>query len=237
MRAAPTPPPPLVPYQTTQLNVPKKLSKTLPRKAPLRASQRMQKKRPRLHTHHYTHGYNCAVQHLAHSVYQESYDCHIAALGTSSPVSGKKAYLTKLLQGPEASTWEISNANEWGRLLEFGIGNNRLPSERVTGTGTIFFIKKEDFPGNRKVSYANYVCNIRPHKIETHRVRITAGGDRLDHPGDARSTAMCILDAKLDINSTIYDAHKGARYLGNDMENYTLARPCNTTNISASSQR
>ena len=115
-----------------------------------------------------------------------------------------------MLQGLEASIWERPNANEWGRLLEFDIGNNHIPSERVTGTGTIFFIKKEDVPANRKVSYANYVCNILPHKTGTNCVRMTSGGDRLDHPGNARSHAVCMLDTNIHINSTISDSHKGA---------------------------
>ena len=94
------------------------------------------------------------------------------------------------------------------------MGNNRLPSERVTSKGTIFFIKKEDVPDNRNLFYANYVCNIRPHKTETHCVRMTAGGNCLGYPGDASSPAVCMLNAKLHINRTISDAHKGARYLG-----------------------
>ena len=109
--------------------------------------------------------------------------------------------------------------------MEFVIGKNRLPSERITCTGTMFFIKKEDVPDNIKVSYANYVCNIRPHRTETHHVRMTACGDRLDYPGGSRSTAVCMLDAELHINITISDAHKGARYLGININNFYLITP------------
>ena len=100
--------------------------------------------------------------------------------------------------------------------------NNRLPSERVTVTGNIFFIKKEDVPSNRKVSYTNYVCNIRPHKTEIHRVCMTAGGNYLDYPGNARCPVVCMLNSKLHINITISDAHKGACYLGIDIKNFYL---------------
>ena len=61
--------------------------------------------------------------------------------------------------------------------------------------------------------------------METHRVRMTAGVDHLDYPGDARSPAVCMLDAKLHINSTISDAHKGVRYLGIDIKNFYLGTP------------
>jgi hypothetical protein len=51
------------------------------------------------------------------------------------------------------------------------------------------------------------------------------GGDQLDYPGDASSPAAAMLDAKVHINSTISDAHKGARYLGIDIKNYYLGTP------------
>ena len=54
---------------------------------------------------------------------------------------------------------------------------------------------------------------------------MTAGGDRLDYPGNASSPAVSMLDAKLHINSTISDAHKGARYFGTDLKNFYLSTP------------
>jgi hypothetical protein len=54
---------------------------------------------------------------------------------------------------------------------------------------------------------------------------MTAGGDKLDYPGDASSPAVSMLDAKLHINSTISDAKHGARYLGLDIKNYFLGTP------------
>jgi hypothetical protein len=54
---------------------------------------------------------------------------------------------------------------------------------------------------------------------------MTTGGDQLDYPGDASSPAVAMLDAKLHINSTISDAHKGAHYLGIDIKNYYLGTP------------
>jgi hypothetical protein len=54
---------------------------------------------------------------------------------------------------------------------------------------------------------------------------MTAGGHKLDYPGDASSPAASMLDAKLHINSTISDAKHGARYLGLDIKNYFLGTP------------
>jgi hypothetical protein len=162
---------------------------------------------------------------LAQTATTGRYAHHVAALATAPPTAGKQGSLKKLLLGPEATIWRRSLANEWGRLLPHGIGTNRPIAEQIKGTGTVFFIKKSQVPNKRKVTYANFICNIRPQKSETHRVRMTAGGDRLDYPGDASSPTVSMLDAKIHINSTISDAKHGARHLGIDIKNYYLGTP------------
>lgn len=155
---------------------------------------------------------------------EASYSHHIAA-HVHCPVTGRKLNIRKLRKGPEGATWTRSLANEWGRLLHKGIGQNRPAHERVEGTGTCFFVTKESIPKDRKISYGNFVCDIRPQKAETHRVRLTAGGDRLDAFEDTSSPAVGLVDAKLHFNSTISDAHKGARHLGLDIKNFYLGTP------------
>ena len=175
-----------------------------------------------IYQHHRTHAQH---QPLAQSATNERYANHIAALATAPPTAGNQGSLTKLLLGPDATIWERSLANEWGRLLAHGLGISRPAAEQVKGTGTVFFIDKTQVPKDHRVTYANFICNIRPQKTETHRVRMTAGGDKLDYPGDASSPAVSMLDAKLHINSTISDAKNGARYLGLDIKNFYLGTP------------
>jgi hypothetical protein len=131
-----------------------------------------------------------AYQQLAQGATHAKYAHHIAALATSPPVAGKQGSLTKLLLGSDGKIWERSTANEWGRLLAHGIGKDRPQAEQIAGTGTLFFVNKSEIPAGRKVTYANFICNIRPQKSETHHVRMTAGGDKLDYPGDPSSPAV-----------------------------------------------
>ena len=175
------------------------------------------------------HRYNTRLQQTRRTRFlaqtaipSHKYQHHIAAL-TTTPVQKQKAgSIHKLLKGPDATTWERSLANEFGRLLPHGVGNTRPPHERVQGTSTIFPIRRADMPQNRTATYANFVCDIRPQKKETHRVRCTAGGNLLDYPDDPSSPAVSVLDAKIHINSTISDAHKGARYMCVDIKNFYL---------------
>ena len=54
----------------------------------------------------------------------------------------------------------------------------------------MFFTTKDRIPKDRKITYANFICNIHPKKLETHRVRLTAGGDKIDYAGDPSSPAQ-----------------------------------------------
>ena len=53
-----------------------------------------------------------------------------------------------------------------------------------TGTNPIRFIARNNVPKNRTVTYGRIVATVRPTKAETHRVRLTIGGDRIDYVGD-----------------------------------------------------
>ena len=81
-----------------------------------------------------------------------------------------------LIKGPDRRIWIKSLANNLGRLAQ-SVGK-RMPS----GSNTIFFTQQSAIPADCKVSYARLVLSIRPSKTENHRVRVTAGGNRLPYP-------------------------------------------------------
>ena len=126
----------------------------------------------------------------------------------------KKLTIDKLLEGPTKNTWLKSLDNELGRLSD---GFNH-----IKGTNTIAFIYKHQVPENKKVTYANMVCDYRPLKEEKYRVRLTVGGDKLVCEFDVASPAASILEAKVLINSVISDANKGARFLTLDIKDFFL---------------
>ena len=89
----------------------------------------------------------------------------------------------------------------------------------------MFFTTKDRIPKNRKITYANFICNIRPQKSETHPLRLTAGGNKLDYPGDPSSSAVSLLNVKIHINGTISGAKNNARYMCIDIKNFYLGTP------------
>ena len=156
-------------------------------------------------------------QHYAQSV---QHDPSISGKIHNS-ATGKAETIDSLLAGNNATTWTKSLSNEWGRLGQ-GLHKQRQQNDSIKGNNTIYFIKPREVPKDRKVTYANFVCTMRPEKSETHRVRITVGGDRLDAYQDVRSPAVGITDTKLHLNSTISDAKNGARYSTADLKDFFL---------------
>ena len=110
--------------------------------------------------------------------------------------NGKKQSIDDLLKGKMKPKWEIGLSNEIGQLAQ-GVGDS------VAGTNTIDFIQKSKVPANKKVTYANFICDYRPLKTEPHRVRLIVGGDKLDCTYDAGSPAASLLETKLILNSKI----------------------------------
>ena len=49
------------------------------------------------------------------------------------------------------------------------------------------------------------VCNIRPHKKETHRTRLTAGVNRIDYLGEISTPTSDLNTMKLHVNNAISD--------------------------------
>ena len=125
----------------------------------------------------------------------------------------KKISLDRLME--KDKVWKTSLSNELGRVMQ-GV------KDRIIGTDTMEFIKKEDIPRTKKITYANFVCDYRPLKAEKHRVRMTIGGDRLEYHEDTTSPAASLLETKLLINSVISDAKKGARFMTMDLKDHFL---------------
>ncbi len=73
-------------------------------------------------------------------------------------------------------------ANEFARLAQ-GVGT-RIPKDKATNT--IFFIQKDQVPKDRTkdVTYGSFSCDFKLNKEEKYRKRLTAGGDRINFPGD-----------------------------------------------------
>ena len=102
-----------------------------------------------------------------------------------------------LIKGPTKAISETSFANEIVQLLQGVV--TRMPSV----ANTIFFIPKGKLPSGITVTYVIIVAEIRPSKAETHRTRLTVGGDLINFPGDVTRPSADLIMAKLVFNSVL----------------------------------
>ena len=57
-------------------------------------------------------------------------------------------------------------------------------------------------PQNRfkDVTYAKFVCELKPNKAEIHRTRLTVGGDKVHYPGDVGTPTADLTLIKIHVN-------------------------------------
>jgi hypothetical protein len=159
-----------------------------------------------------THYYREALQHAQTLQPFEFHPHHIF------DGNGKKETIDTLLAGNDNDIWDRALSNEYGRLAQ-GIDG------RVVATDNINFINKSEVPANKTVTYGVCVCDYRPLKSEPYWVRLTVGGDKLPYDDDSGSPAASLLETKLILKSTIYDARRGASFLSADLKDHFLASP------------
>jgi hypothetical protein len=87
-----------------------------------------------------------------------------------SPETGKSLKHQELITKLRYTVkWMRSTANEINRLYN---------------TNTIRFIQRSNIPKGRKVTYISFVVDIKDHKEEKDRTRLTVGGDQIEYPED-----------------------------------------------------
>ena len=132
--------------------------------------------------------------------------------------TGKILQYKDLINRDEATRilWNRSFANELGRLAQ-GVGN------RYPGTNTIFFIHHHQMPKDRKATYGRIVVDLKPHKEEQERTRLTVGGNLIDFPGDVSAKVADLTTAKVLFNSVV--STPKAKFMGIDVKNFYLGTP------------
>jgi hypothetical protein len=94
---------------------------------------------------------------------------------------------------------------------------------RLYNTNTIRFVRRSNIPTGRNVTYGSFVVDIKDHKEEKERNRLTVGGDQIEYPGDKSTRTTGLTTAKILINSVI--STLGAKFPVIDINNFYLNTP------------
>ena len=99
---------------------------------------------------------------------------------------GIKIFLDHIIHN-NADRWHKALSNEFGRLTQ--------SNDAALGcTEAINFIHHSS--QNAKVTYASFVCNLRPLKSEQWRVRLVNGSGKLIYQYDTGSPTANLLETK-----------------------------------------
>jgi hypothetical protein len=80
-----------------------------------------------------------------------------------------------------------------------------------------------NIPKDRTVTYARVVVDFRLQKEDPHRIRITAGGNLINYPGELSTWTADLTTSKLMWNSVL--STEGAKYMCLDIKNFYLSTP------------
>jgi hypothetical protein len=94
---------------------------------------------------------------------------------------------------------------------------------RLYKTNTIRFIRRSDIPKGQTVTYGSFVVDIKDHKEEKERTRLTVGGGQIEYPGDKSTRTAGLTTATIIINSVI--STPCAKFLAIDINNFLCEHP------------
>ena len=80
-----------------------------------------------------------------------------------------------------------------------------------------------NIPRDRVVTYANIAIDYRPQKEDPNQVRITAGGNLIDYPGELTTRTADLTTSKIMWNSVL--STQWAKYMCVDIKKFYLAAP------------
>jgi hypothetical protein len=131
------------------------------------------------------------------------------AIAVICPQTGKSLKHQELITNLRHKLkWMRSTANEINRLYN---------------TNTIRFIRRSNIPKGREVTYGSFVVDIKDHKEERERTRLTIGGHQIEYPGDKSTQTAGLTTAKILINSVI--STPNAKFLVIDIKNFYSNTP------------
>jgi hypothetical protein len=127
----------------------------------------------------------------------------------------------KLMNDPDTmEIWQTAFGKDFKGMAQ---GDNKMGQK---GTNTIFVMTHAEIliiPADRTITYARAVIDFCPQKADPHRIRITAGGNLINYPGELTTRTANLTTSKLMWNSVL--STEGAKHMCLDIKNFYLSAP------------
>jgi len=154
---------------------------------------------------------------------RESYtarDIDLYGFAMVHPVTGEHiTSYRKLMNDPVTSeVWMTAFGKDFGGMCQ---GDNKTGTK---GTDAIFVMEPHNvphIPKDQPPTYAKVVVAYRPQKDDPHRIRITAGGNKIFYPGELTTRTADMTTAKLHWKSVL--STPNAKYMCLDIGIFYLS--------------
>jgi hypothetical protein len=138
------------------------------------------------------------------------------------PTTGKTITSYKKLMNDPAmmEIWQTAFGKDFVSMAQ---GYNKTGQQ---GTNSIFVMTHAEIlliPANCTITYARVVVNFCPPKFDLHQIRITAGGNLINYPGELTTKTADLTTSKLMWNSVL--STKSAKFMCLDIKNFYLTAP------------
>ena len=142
------------------------------------------------------------------------------AMPMTHPTTGELiSSYKRLMNDPHtAEVWMTAFGKDFGGMSQ---GDDKTGQK---GTNAMFVMSPRDIPHipkDRVVTYARVVVDHRPQKADPNRIRITAGGNLINYPGELTTRTADITTSKLHWNSVL--STPNAKYMCLDIKNFYLS--------------
>jgi hypothetical protein len=140
------------------------------------------------------------------------------------PITGKTISSYKwLMRDPTTTeTWQTAFSKDFGGMAQEDLKTGQK------GIYSIFVITHKEILHilpNQMLTYACSIVNFQPQKADPHHIRITAGGNLVNYPGELSTCTADTTTSKLMWNSIL--STEGAKYMCLDLKNFYLSAPPN----------
>jgi hypothetical protein len=127
----------------------------------------------------------------------------------------------RLMHDPDtAETWQTAFGKDFGGMAQ----GDRKTGQK--GTNSIFVMTHDEIkliPRTQTITYARVAVDFRPQKADPYRIRITAGGNLINYPGELSTRTADLNTSKLMWNSVL--STEGAKFMCLDIKNFYLSAP------------
>jgi hypothetical protein len=138
------------------------------------------------------------------------------------PTTGKTiSSYKRLMHDPAmAVTWQTAFGKDFGSMAQ---GDTKLGQRGMNLIFVVTHDKITHIPKHQTVAYAHVVVDFCLQKAKPHLIRITAGGNLINYPGELSTQTADLTTSKLMWNSVL--STEGAKYMCLNIKNFYLTDP------------